>query len=185
MVWHWCVMYSTRVNGGGLKAGRKRRVNTKPSKSWQERKFCSKTRSLHSSSHKRGVTEDKTGNIRGRSARDKAADSVVYVRIRAVHAESLQMDALGENGLSVKVSVTYLLTGRQRVPSGWWLYLQSSWPSRPCLCAPSWGSWCQSSQTLLEASGCWPLHKSTHSSINSDQSLQFQKKRSFSPFFRL
>lgn len=37
MVWHRCVMYSTRVNGRGLKAGRKRRVDTKPSKGWQER----------------------------------------------------------------------------------------------------------------------------------------------------
>lgn len=57
-------------------------------------------------------------------------------------------------------SVTHLLTGKQRGPLGWPLYLLSSWPSRPCLYDPSWGSWCQSSQTLLEVSGCWPLQKS-------------------------
>lgn len=46
MVWHRCVMYSTRLNGGALKAGRKRRVDTKPSKGWQGRECCSKSRSV-------------------------------------------------------------------------------------------------------------------------------------------
>lgn len=54
-------------------------------------------------------------------------------------------------------TATYLLTGKQRGPLGWLLYLQSFWPSQPCLYDPSWGSWCQSSQTLQEVSGYWPL----------------------------
>lgn len=54
---------------------------------------------------------------------------------------------------------TYLLTGRQTGPLGWPLCLRSSWPSQPCLYDPSWGSWCRSSRTLLEVSGCWPLQE--------------------------
>lgn len=186
MVWHWCVMYRKRVNGRGLKADRKRRVDTKPSKGWQGRKLCSKTR--HSSSPKRGVTEDKTGNIPGRSASGLLAHLMLQIMYcTCVWGPCMQMEVLGENErLSMTRSITHLLTGRQRVPSGWRLYLQSSWPSRPCLCDPSWGSWCQSSQTLLEASGCWPLYTSTHSNDKHRWTLIFlEKLYVFLPFFRL
>lgn len=99
----------------------------------------------------------------------------VCVCTGAVHAESLPVDALGRN-------VTYLLTGRQRVPLGWPLYLRSSWPSRPCLCDPSWGSWCQSSQTLLEASGCWPLHGvNTRDPKTQMRAYTCRKSRGLSP----
>lgn len=57
---------------------------------------------------------------------------------------------------------TYLLTGRQTGPLGWPLCLRSSWPSQPCLYDPSWGSWCRSSRTPLEVSGCWPLQETNN-----------------------
>lgn len=80
MVWHQCVMYSTRVKGGGLKAGRKRRVDTKPRKGWQECKFASKTRSVArrppNEGRQRTKWEMSLGDLHAISRTLNAADSV-------------------------------------------------------------------------------------------------------------
>lgn len=83
-----------------------------------------------------------------------------YVKIVHVALSHEGEDVLGLPVKWICYAATYLLTGKQRGPLGWPLYLQSSWPSPPCLYDPSLGSWCQSSQTLLEVSECWPLQNS-------------------------
>lgn len=70
MVWHRCVMYSTRSNGGGLRAARKTPSWHKTQQGLARAQVLFKDSEPRSSPPKRGVTEDKTGNISRRHAWD-------------------------------------------------------------------------------------------------------------------